>query len=235
VPRINWQTTYGHQEDIANSTETGQPSGAARPPTRDDTGPAGILLGVAADLTIPSPAELAQRIASGERVKFLPFWGHRPQPDGSAGSGCLSQWWPVSFTVDGTVFATAEHYMMWRKAKLFDDHETAERILTVGHPQRAKALGRQVRRFDEQAWQEHRYGIVVAGSVAKFGQHADLRDYLLGTGDRVLVEASPVDRVWGIGLAATDDRATRPDQWRGLNLLGFALMHARTTLRAGEG
>jgi ribA/ribD-fused uncharacterized protein len=141
----------------------------------------------------------------------------------------------VSFAIDGTVFATAEHYMMWRKARLFDDDETAERILVAGHPQRAKALGRQVRRFDEQTWQEHRYGIVVAGSVAKFGQHADLRGYLLGTGERVLVEASPVDRVWGIGLAATDDRATRPDEWRGLNLLGFALMQARTTLRAGEG
>lgn len=72
---------------------------------------------------------------------------------------------------------------------------------------------------------------MVAGNLAKFGQHTDLREYLLGTGDRVLVEASPLDRVWGIGLAADDERAVSPDQWRGLNLLGFALMQVRETLR----
>lgn len=177
---------------------------------------------------------LTKRVARGERVRFLHFWGHRPLPDGRIGPSCLSQWWPAPFTVDGTVFGTAEHYMMWRKAVLFDDREVAGQILAARQPSQAKALGRQVHGFDGQIWQEHRFQIVVAGSVAKFGQHPQLAGYLLGTGDRVLVEASPVDRVWGIGLAAADERANRPAQWRGLNLLGFALMRARAQLRGGD-
>jgi ribA/ribD-fused uncharacterized protein len=167
-------------------------------------------------------------------AKYLCFWGHQPQRDGSIGAGCLSQWWPVSFTVDGLTFASAEHYMMWRKAKLFGDDETAERILGAATPGEAKSLGRRVRGFDETEWEARRYEIVVAGSLAKFGRHEDLRAFLLGTGDRVLVEASPVDRIWGIGLAADDPRAEDPARWRGLNLLGFALMEARAALRAEQ-
>jgi ribA/ribD-fused uncharacterized protein len=190
---------------------------------------------VSADWTAPSTAELARRISRGQKIKFLFFWGHHRQRDGSIGPGCLSQWWPAPFVVDGTRFATAEHYMMWAKALLFDDATVAERVLAAGHPQQAKALGRQVRGFDEQAWAEHRYAIVVAGSVFKFSQHADLRAFLLGTGQRVLAEDSPIDRVWGIGLTADDERASSPDRWPGLNLLGFALMQARRTLGHPEG
>lgn len=164
-------------------------------------------------------------------MKYLFFWGHRPQRDGSIGAGCLSQWWPAAFTVDGTEFRTAEHYMMWRKAMLFDDRESAARIVAAGHPRDAKMLGRGVQDFDEKTWVDSRFEIVVDASVAKFGQNPPLRDYLLGTGERVLVEASPTDRIWGIGLAATDDRVADPAQWRGLNLLGLALMRAREKLR----
>ena len=91
-----------------------------------------------------------------------------------------------------------------------------------------------MRGFDEAVWERERFGIVVEGSVHKFGQDAALRQFLLGTGERVLVEASPRDRIWGIGLAADDERATDPARWRGLNLLGFALMEAREVLRAQE-
>lgn len=174
--------------------------------------------------------ELTAAVESGRAVKYLFFWGHRPQRDGSTGSGCLSQWWPAPFTLDGTRFATAEHYMMWRKATLFGDGELAEQVLAVAHPSQAKALGRQVRGFEQHTWERNRFGIVVAGSVAKFDQHQPLREFLLGTGERVLVEASPVDRVWGIGLPASDERAADPAAWRGLNLLGFALMRARQIL-----
>ena len=87
-----------------------------------------------------------------------------------------------------------------------------------------------MRGFDEQRWAEHRFEVVVAGNMAKFGQHPQLRDYLAGTGSRVLVEASPQDRVWGIGLAAGDERAGSPERWPGLNLLGFALMEVRRQL-----
>ena len=91
-----------------------------------------------------------------------------------------------------------------------------------------------MRGFDDAVWQRERYGIVVEGSVHKFASDPALRAYLLCTGDRVLVEASPLDRIWGIGLAADDERALDPARWRGLNLLGFALMEARERLRRGE-
>ncbi|MFI7426367.1 NADAR family protein [Micromonospora sp. NPDC049836] len=183
-------------------------------------------------MPIRSVAELLAAVESGQRPRYLYFWGHRPQRDGSVGAGCLSQWWPAPFTVDGRTYATAEHWMMWHKATLFGDDAIAGRVLAADHPERAKALGRQVRGFDGATWTARRYGIVVAGSVAKFGQHEELRRYLLGTGDRVLVEASPLDRIWGIGLAADDPRTADPASWRGDNLLGFALMAARATLRA---
>jgi len=183
---------------------------------------------------VRSVAELAAQAATGRRVKYLHFWGHRPQRDGSAGPGCLSQWWPSPFTVDGVTYATAEHWMMAGKARLFGDAEAERRAVAAGHPKTAKGVGRTVRGFDEEVWRRERFALVTAGSVHKFRQHPDLRDFLLGTGRRVLVEASPLDRVWGIGLAADDPRAESPAAWRGLNLLGFALMEARARLAAEQ-
>ncbi|MGW4214858.1 NADAR family protein [Lentzea sp. NPDC004789] len=165
-------------------------------------------------------------------MKFLFFWGHQPERDGGIGKGCLSQWWPCTFVVDGVTFASAEHYMMWRKALLFDDTAVAARVLAAASPGEAKALGREVSGFSEPAWVSARLEIVVAGNLAKFGQDPALRSYLLGTGSRVLVEASPLDRVWGIGLTADDPRATDPSSWQGLNLLGEALMEVRSRLSA---
>jgi ribA/ribD-fused uncharacterized protein len=179
----------------------------------------------------PSVADLIER----GPVKFLPFWGHRAERDGSAGRGCLSQWWPASFTVNEQAFATAEHYMMWHKAMLFGDADAAGAIAEAAHPHRAKALGRQVRGFDQAIWEAERYRIVVTGSVAKFSQHQDLRTYLLSTGNRILVEASPLDLVWGIGASADDPRVEDPARWPGLNLLGFALIQARAELRSPTG
>jgi ribA/ribD-fused uncharacterized protein len=106
----------------------------------------------------------------------------------------------------------------------------AERILATRHPRAAKVLGGRVTGFDQTTWNKHRFPIVVAGNLAKFDQHPALRTFLLGTRRRVLVEASPVDRVWGIGLARDDPAAADPARWRGLNLLGFALMQVRATL-----
>jgi ribA/ribD-fused uncharacterized protein len=165
-------------------------------------------------------------------VKYLFFWGHQPERDGSIGKGCFSQWWPCTFVVDGQSFTSAEHYMMWRKALLFDDTAMAARVLAARTPAEAKALGRQVSGFSSDAWDSERLAIVVEGNLAKFGQDPALRSYLLGTGSRVLVEASPQDRVWGIGLVASDPRASDPSQWLGLNLLGEALMEVRSRLSA---
>ncbi|MFQ6331833.1 NADAR family protein [Nocardia sp. CWNU-33] len=185
-------------------------------------------------MRVRSVPELISYAEGAGRVKYVRFWGHQPRQDGSVGHGCFSQWWPAPFQVDGLNFATAEHYMMWGKAMLFGDTDTADRVVAARHPKQAKELGRQVRGFNDIIWAAQRFDIVVAGSVAKFGQHEQLKQYLLGTGDRVLVEASPVDRIWGIGLAADDPRAENPAHWRGLNLLGFALMAARDELRVAQ-
>lgn len=178
-----------------------------------------------------SVADVEKALAAGEPVRFLFFWGHQGTP---SGKGCLSQWFPSPFTENEHTFATAEHYMMWRKAILFDDQRTAARILTADHPKQAKDLGRQVRNFDPAAWDAHRFDIVVDGNTLKFTQHDEMRAYLRGTGDHVLVEASPLDRVWGIGLQWDDPRTGDPAQWRGLNLLGFALGAVRDVLTGGD-
>lgn len=122
--------------------------------------------------------------------------------------------------------------MMAGKARLFGDEATAARIISAGSPKQVKEFGRQVSGFVENEWDSAKRRIVYEGNLAKFSQNADLRQFLLSTGDKVLVEASPVDRIWGIRLAADDDRASNPLQWRGENLLGFILMDVRDTLAA---
>lgn len=176
---------------------------------------------------------LVSEVRAGSRIKYLHFWGHRPRPDGSIGASCLSQWWPSPFVVDGRRYATAEHWMMAAKARLFQDAGAERAVLAAEHPAQAKKAGRLVRGFDEETWERERFRIVVEGGVHKFAADPALRAFLRNTGERVLVEASPVDRVWGIGLTADDEAARDPERWRGLNLLGFALMEARAEL-AGE-
>ncbi|MFC0626579.1 NADAR family protein [Kribbella deserti] len=175
------------------------------------------------------PRSVAELIASGRR-DFVHFWGETPRSPGVLDESCLSQWWRAPFTVDGLVYPTAEHWMMAAKARLFGDAEAETKILAAGHPREAKDLGRTVRGFDRERWLEHRVPIVAEGNLHKFGQHHDLRAFLRGTGDRILVEASPVDLIWGIGHAADQPGASDPTQWRGLNLLGFALMAVRDRL-----
>jgi hypothetical protein len=174
--------------------------------------------------------DLQQRARSGFRPKLVFFWSHQPAHPGSLGSECLSQWYPAPFVLDGVRFATAEHFMMWSKARLFNDADAQSQILAAESPAEAKQLGRVVRAFDDALWNEHRFEIVLRGSVAKFSQNVDLKRFLISTAPQVLAEASPTDRVWGIGLEAADERAQNPLEWRGLNLLGFALMRARALI-----
>ena len=169
--------------------------------------------------------------ATGVDLDVMAFWGHKPAPSGAIGSGCLSQWWPAPFIVDGLAYPTAEHWMMAGKARLFDDPAGLAAVLAARSPGAAKAAGRKVRGFDEQRWTTARYALVVAGNLAKFTQHSDLGRFLLTTGERVLVEASPYDRIWGIGMAASNPKVRHPSAWRGLNLLGFALMDVRDRFR----
>jgi ribA/ribD-fused uncharacterized protein len=183
-------------------------------------------------MTARNRQTLIAEMRNGARVKFLFFWGHRAQADGSIGPGVLSQWWPVAFEVDRVIYRSAEHWMMAEKARLFGDEETCSKILASRTPAEAKKLGRLVAPFDEATWNAARFEIVTRGSIAKFGQHDDLRAYLLSTNTRVLVEASPLDRVWGIGMDANHADRLHPEHWQGENLLGFALMAARDQLRA---
>jgi ribA/ribD-fused uncharacterized protein len=157
-----------------------------------------------------------------EKRGFVFFW-----------RGWPSQWHPVGFTVDGVEYRCAEQFMMAEKAALFGDMTTRKRILTTGSPRAQKALGRQVSPFDEARWTAACREIVYRGNVAKFSQNPDLRDLLLATGDLTLAEASPTDRIWGIGLAAENPRATKRSAWRGTNWLGEALMRVRAELRGG--
>lgn len=182
-----------------------------------------------------TPEELAAAERAGTLPPMLHFWHPEPGPDGRLGPGCLSQWWPAPFTVDGLRFTTAEHYMMWAKARLFGDDAVAGQILAAPDPSAAKTLGRAVRGFDGTVWAAHRFAVVVAGSRAKFTSTAGLRAYLAGTADRVLVEASPVDAIWGIGLGAEHPDAAVPSRWPGTNLLGFALMQVRAGLGPASG
>lgn len=175
---------------------------------------------------------LLEKIQMGETPKFLFFWGHQPSKDGQITASCFSQWWESSpFLVEGITYTSAEHWMMAQKALLFDDHVSFDKILVAKTPAKAKNLGRKVQNFDLELWKKKCFDVVTAGNVHKFGQDPDLKTFLLNTQDRVLVEASPLDPIWGIGLAASDPKAQDPEQWEGLNLLGFALMAARDILR----
>jgi ribA/ribD-fused uncharacterized protein len=186
-------------------------------------------------MTTPqSTADLLDGLSRKMRYTYVFFWGDTPRRDGQVDASCLSQWFHAPFTVDGVRYPTAEHWMMAGKARLFGDDAALAAVRGARSAGAAKAAGRAVRNFDEETWRQHRMELVVDGSIHKFSAHPELRDYLLGTGSRVLVEASPVDRVWGIGLAANDEAASVPARWRGSNLLGFALMGARDYL-VGQG
>lgn len=176
------------------------------------------------------PLDLEALRASSDSFTFRPFYGHQPRADGRLADSCFSQWWPCRFVVDGVSFVTAEQLMMAGKARLFGDREALAQILAEPNPSKAKALGRLVRGFDETIWARHRFELVAFGSHAKFSQDPALEAYLRSTAGEILVEASPRDRLWGIGLGRDNPNVKEPAKWRGQNLLGFALVHAREVL-----
>lgn len=182
------------------------------------------------DTLITSKEELIIYLAHKDSVKYLFFWGHKRPQDGSVEKTCMSQWYEADFDIDGIHYPTAEHYMMSEKARLFSDDGALQKILVSKTPAEAKKLGRTVQGYEETIWCEHRNDIVVRGNYAKFSQNNTLKKFLLNTHNRILVEASPRDRIWGIGMGASNPDAENPAKWRGLNLLGFALMQAREQL-----
>ena len=128
-------------------------------------------------------------------------------------------------------FTTAEQYMMYKKAMLFNDEETAKKILKVNDPKKVKALGREVKGFDEKKWNDQKLQIVIQGNLLKFSQDENLKKALIETKNKVIVEGSPYDKVWGVGLKWDDPKILDESKWQGENLLGIALMEVRTQLK----
>jgi ribA/ribD-fused uncharacterized protein len=173
---------------------------------------------------------LITKTRNNEPVDFLFFWGHQPSKNGAITKACFSQWWESSFEIDGVTYPTAEHWMMAGKARMFRDEITLNKIINARTAPEAKKLGREIQGFTPAKWNEEKYASVVKGNLAKFSSDDSLRNFLFGTGDAVIVEASPVDNIWGIGLAADHPDAANPAAWKGENLLGYALMEVRDTL-----
>lgn len=173
---------------------------------------------------------LKQQIKECRELSYIFFWKYHPSRDGRMTSSCLSQWWQSDFKVDGIKYWCMEQFMMVEKAKVFNDPVIRKKILDCRNQKDIKSLGRQVKRFDENIWQKNRESIVVRGNIEKFSQDSKLKQYLVSTGDKVLVEASPYDKIGGIGLDEGDSAAKKPASWKGLNLLGFALMEVRDQL-----
>ena len=174
---------------------------------------------------------LQQEFATGKKKEFCLFWGHQPSKDGKIGKSCLSQWWIDDFYDLEQNYLCMEQYMMAAKAELFQDQEIMEQILNSSDQKEIKTLGRKVRNFDQRVWDHVKYSIVLNGNWRKFSQNRELREFLLSTGDSILVEASPYDNIWRIKLFANTPEAQDSFQWRGENLLGFALMEVRDELR----
>lgn len=139
--------------------------------------------------------------------------------------GCFSNFYVRQFVHDGVVYSSAEQAMMHRKALLFGDKATAEAIMVAQTPSQCKQLGRKVRPYDDEKWSKKRYDIVIRILADKFGQNADLGEQLAQTFPKQIAEASPTDKVWGIGLGVAAAKAGI--KWRGRNLLGKALMEVR--------
>ncbi|WP_027939013.1 NADAR family protein [Anaerobiospirillum succiniciproducens] len=174
---------------------------------------------------------LQQEFAQGNTKEMCHFWGNQPSKNGKITKSCFSQWWKQDFRARSHTFLYAEQCMMASKARLFGDDEILKQILACDNPKQIKDFGRKVRGFDEEVWNKFKYTIVLLGNWHKFNQNIELKDFLLSTGDIILVEASPYDIIWGIGLAENCTESQNPMLWRGQNLLGFALMEVRDELR----
>jgi ribA/ribD-fused uncharacterized protein len=158
-------------------------------------------------------------------TKYTFFW-----------SGPFSNWADAPMIIDGITYNCCEQYMMLKKALTFPEHEInyeiADRIMETTQPREQKALGREVRGFEMNRWGTVARDIVFRGNLAKYTQNKDMFDYLMETAGTLLVEASPMDKVWGIGLDARTAAITPIGQWEGKNWLGQVLTEIRDTLQA---
>ncbi|RFU32152.1 hypothetical protein B7463_g4169, partial [Scytalidium lignicola] len=174
-------------------------------------------------------------VNSGKEEQSGPIFFWKPH---ESEYGFLSQWHssPFQDADKSKTYSSAEQYMMYQKASLFEDHEIGAKILKTTSPKEQKSLGRKVRNFDDDVWKKNRSRIVTEGSYFKFmyslSEDEGLKERLLATRERELIEASPMDRIWGIGFGAQNAESQK-HKW-GLNLLGIALMEARKRIRVEE-
>jgi ribA/ribD-fused uncharacterized protein len=168
-----------------------------------------------------SRQSLVDAIESGESFDYELFYG-----------GHCSQWARSPILIDGVHYPTAEHYMMVQKALTFDDTKALSIILDTDSPFVAKMAGRSVKNYDDTVWAAVRYEHVLIANRAKFTQNEEFFQYLINTENKVLVEASPTDTIWGIGLPESSEDCLDPRKWRGENLLGFVCMQVRDELRS---
>jgi ribA/ribD-fused uncharacterized protein len=169
---------------------------------------------------------------TGAALEFIYFWRHTSKSNDILDQSCLSQWCGSPFTVRGTIYKTAEHWMMAQKALLFHDPSRYEEIIHCEATREAKALGRKVPYFHYDTWCDHRYEIAWLGNIHKFNQNPLLAEFLLNTDGKILAEASPTDRIWGVGLREDDPKIENLYIWPGQNLLGFVLMEVRYFLKS---
>lgn len=150
---------------------------------------------------------------------FVFFWG-----------GIFSQWYTHEMVIDGVTYNCCEQYMMAEKARIFGDVESLEAIMKQKNPKYQKALGRGVKNFNPQMWDLLCKDVVLRANMAKFSD-PELKKYILSFGNEEFVEASPYDKIWGIGLAEDDPRALDKTQWQGTNWLGEILGQVRDQLK----
>ena len=160
------------------------------------------------------------RVFTNNEKKYLVFWG-----------GVFSQWSLHGFEVYGKQFQTAEQYMMYMKAKLFNDEDIANQILRCTDPKEAKSLGRKVKNFDQKIWDENNVEIVTTGNFHKFKQNPELLEMLKKYQDCIFVEGSPYDRIWGVGIHWKSKDIENPKNWKGQNLLGKSINNAVVMLK----
>src|SRR5580693_4608492 len=156
------------------------------------------------------------RVASGEKEQdlvvrdgYILFWNEWP-----------SNWTHAPFKLDGVKYNCTEQHMMAEKARLFGDKNALGKIMKTENPAAQKRLGREVRGFEERKWSSVCFNVVLNGNLEKYRQNPRLCERLLSTGNLHFVEASPLDKVWGIGMDRNHKDATRPGKWLGKNLLG---------------
>ncbi len=148
------------------------------------------------------------------------FWG-----------SVFSNWAEAHFEHDGEIFENSEQAFIWEKALCFKDYEIANKILLINDPKLVKALGRKVKNFDDNIWLKKRYQVMLDVCYAKFQQNPELKKILLSTGNKIIVEASLYDKIWGVGLHWKDDAILDKSNWKGENLLGKILMEVRNKIK----